>query len=164
MSAKTSSILSCLRRTFHNFIMYIHIIIIGAIKDPEFHTEYELNFTSTGVCISCTFLDSSTTDCVAVVHQRISQLSSSGLMNIETSHKFNRSGDTAYGCIEGVNLTTNMVGVIGGRQVTALMTSSKSVITLHTSSVHVHIDFSYLLCSFVHRVRVRVISMYIVYR
>ena len=60
------------------------------------------------------FLDSSATDCVAVVHQRISQLSSrsSGLMNIESSHKFNRSGDTAYGCIEGVNLTQNQVGVI----------------------------------------------------
>ena len=114
MSAKTSSILSRSRRTFHNFIMYIHIIIIGAIKDPEFHTEYELNFTLTGVCITCTFLDSSTTDCVAVVHQRISQLSSSGLMNIESSHKFTRSGDTAYGCIEGVNLEQYQVGVFGG--------------------------------------------------
>ena len=53
------------------------------------------------------------TDCVAVVHQRISQLSSSGLMNIVSSHKFNRSGNTAHGCIEGVNLTQNQVGVIG---------------------------------------------------
>ena len=35
-------------------------------------------------------------------------------MNIESSHKFNRSGDTAYGCIEGVNLTHYQVGVIGG--------------------------------------------------
>ena len=108
---KNSSILSRSRRTF---IMYIHIIIIGAIKDPEFHTEYELNFTLTGVCITCTFLDSSTTDCVAVVHQRISQLSSSGLMNIESSHKFTRSGDTAYGCIERVNLEHYQVGVFGG--------------------------------------------------
>ena len=52
---------------------------------------------------------------MAVVHQRISQLSSSGLMNIESSHKFNRSGGTAYGCIERVNLTDYQVGVIGGR-------------------------------------------------
>ena len=51
---------------------------------------------------------------MAVVHQRISQLSSSGLMNIESSHKFNRSGDTAYGCIEGVNLEQYQVGVVGG--------------------------------------------------
>ena len=51
---------------------------------------------------------------MAVVHQRISQLSSSGLMNIESSHKFNRSGDTASGCIEGVNLEDYQVGVIGG--------------------------------------------------
>ena len=54
---------------------------------------------------------------MAVVHQRISQLSSSGLMNIESSHKFDRSGDTASGCIEGVNLTDYQVGVIGGRMI-----------------------------------------------
>ena len=60
-------------------------------------------------------MDSSATDCVAVVHQRISQLNSSGLMNIESSRKFTRSGDTAYGCIEGVNLEQYQVGVIGGK-------------------------------------------------
>ena len=53
---------------------------------------------------------------MAVVHQRISQLSSSGLMNIKSSRKFTRSGDTAYGCIsiEGVDLERFQVGVIGG--------------------------------------------------
>ena len=76
--------------------------------------EYSFNSTSTGVCITCTFLDSSATDCVAVVHQRISQLSSSGLMNIESSHKLTRSGDTASGCIEGVNMEDYQVGVVGG--------------------------------------------------
>ena len=75
---------------------------------------YEVQSTSTGVCITCTFLESSTTDCVAVVHQRISHLNSSGLMNIESSHKFTRSGDTASGCIEGVNLEDYQVGVVGG--------------------------------------------------
>ena len=74
--------------------------------------EYELYPTSTGVCITCTFLDSFATDCVAVVHQQISQLSCSGLLNIESSHKFNRSGDTAYGCIEGVDLEQYQVGVM----------------------------------------------------
>ena len=77
---------------------------------------FNIQSTSNGVCITCNFLDSSPVDCVAVVHQRISQLSSSGLMNIESSHKFTRSGDTAYGCIEGVNLEQYQVGVIGGRQ------------------------------------------------
>ena len=78
--------------------------------------KYELKSTSTGVCITCTFLNGYTTDCVAVVHQRISQLSSSGLMNIESSHKFNRSGDTntAYGCIPDVDLEQYQVGVVGG--------------------------------------------------
>ena len=51
---------------------------------------------------------------MVVVHQRISQLSSSGMMNIETSHKFSRQGDTAYGCIEGVDLELYQVGVEGG--------------------------------------------------
>jgi hypothetical protein len=78
-------------------------------------TYYKVKNISTGVCIMCTFpMDSSATDCVAVVHQRISQLSSSGLMNI-TSHKFNRSDDMAYGCVEGVNLTGYQIGVIGAQ-------------------------------------------------
>ena len=66
--------------------------------------EYELHPNSTGVCITCTFLDNSTTECVVVVHQRTSQIGSSGLMNIESSHRFyrSRSGNTAYGCIKGV--------------------------------------------------------------
>jgi hypothetical protein len=51
---------------------------------------------------------------VAVVHQRISQLGSSGLMNIE-SFKLNKSefDGTAYGCIDGVNLTNYQVGAVG---------------------------------------------------
>ena len=58
-------------------------------------------------------MDSSTTDCVAVIHQRISQLSSSELINIR-SRRLNQLGEnTVYGCIEGVNLTDYQVGVIG---------------------------------------------------
>ena len=41
-------------------------------------------------------------------------------MNIESSHKFNRSGDTAHGCIEGVNLTQSQVGVIGAMPISAV--------------------------------------------
>ena len=37
-------------------------------------------------------------------------------MNIESSHKFTRSGDTASGCIEGVNMEDYQVGVVGGKQ------------------------------------------------
>ena len=74
--------------------------------------KYELfNTTEDTVCVNCTFQDSIATACVAVVHQRISQLGSSGLMNIESSHMFNRSGDTTYGCIEGVNMTAYLIGV-----------------------------------------------------
>ena len=79
--------------------------------------EYSLQNTSTGVCITCTFLDSSATDCVAVVHQRISQLNSSGLMNIESSHMFSRTNDTASGCIEGINAEDYQVGAFGWRKV-----------------------------------------------
>ena len=87
--------------------------------------EYSLHSTSAGVCISCTFLDSSTTDCVAVVHQQISQLSSSGLMSIESSHKFNRSGDTAYGCIEGINIRYLQVGVLDGKRTAVIESGGK---------------------------------------
>ena len=89
--------------------------------------EYSLQSTSTGVCITCTFLDSSATDCVAVVHQRISQLSSSGLMNIESSHKLNRSGDTASSCIEGVNMEDYQVGVVGGKRLSPTITETKGM-------------------------------------
>ena len=99
--------------------MYTHeVSTVTGTHTSNVHSviEYKLfNVTSNGVCITCTFLDSSTTDCVAVVHQRISQLSSSGLMNIESSHKFNRSGDTASGCIT-VSLDEYQIGVIGAKQ------------------------------------------------
>ena len=42
-------------------------------------------------------------------------------MNIESSHKFTRSGDTASGCIEGVNLEDYQVGVMGATQITPMM-------------------------------------------
>ena len=80
--------------------------------------DYSIQANGTNICISCTFLDSTLTDCVAVVHRRISQLSSSGLANIESSHNFNRSGDTAYGCIEGVDSEQYQVGVFGVKIIT----------------------------------------------
>ena len=65
---------------------------------------------------------------MAVVHQRISQLNSSGLMNIESSHKLTRSNDTASGCIdhEGVNMEDYQVGVVGGRQLSPFIPETKS--------------------------------------
>ena len=61
---------------------------------------------------------------------QVSQLSSSGLMNIESSHKFNRSGDTACGCIEGINLEQYQVGVVEGskRNVISSPKTSKLII------------------------------------
>ena len=90
---------------------------------PFFPIKYELHpaSESTNVCVTCTFLDSSTTGCVAVVHQ---QLSSSGLVNIKSSHRFNRSGDTAYGCILGVNLDQYQVGVVDGKMITPIKESN----------------------------------------
>ena len=87
------------------------------MKQSDVSVQYELQETPSCLKVLCMFMDSSTTDCVAVVHQRISQPSSSGLMNIESSHKFNRSGDTAYGCISQVDLQQFQVGVVGGRLV-----------------------------------------------
>ena len=99
-------------------------------KIVPFPIVYELQATSTGVCITCTFLDSSATDCVAVVHQQISQLSSSGLMNIESGHKLTRSGDTAYGCIEGVNLEQYQIGVINGEKIESNIESTGMVMNI----------------------------------
>ena len=91
-----------------------------------FQIEYELQSIPTGVCITCTFLDSSITGCVAVVHQRISQLGSGGLMNIESSHKFTRSNDTntASGCITLADLEDYQIGVVGGRLIVILPTQT----------------------------------------
>ena len=51
-------------------------------------------------------------------------------MNIESSHKFNRSGDTASGCIDGVNLEDYQVGVIGGtRKLMELVLTSMLITT-----------------------------------
>ena len=74
--------------------------------------EYNPHPTSAGVCIKCIFLNSSATDCLAVVGLRSS--SQSGLTNIESSHKFTRSGDDASGCIEGINQNDHIIGVIEG--------------------------------------------------
>ena len=81
--------------------------------------EYKFQATSTGVCISCTFLDSSSTDCLVLVHQPVSQLRSSRLMNIKSSHRFTRfqTNNTAYGCIEGVNQSQYQIGVPDGKMI-----------------------------------------------
>ena len=93
--------------------LYCVSLIVESIQQIS-PIKYEFQLTSTGVRITCTFLNSSTTDCVVVVHQRISQLNSSGLMNIETSHKFTRSGKLHMDVfkIEGVNLEQYQVGVV----------------------------------------------------
>ena len=103
-----------------------------AQQPPLSSIEYEIHSSSSGlpVCITCTFNDNTVKNCVAVVHQRISQLSSSGLMNIESSHKFIRSGDTAYGCIEGVNLEQYQVGVVGGNGTRQLLTKHRKRISV----------------------------------
>ena len=84
---------------------------------------------------------------MAVVHQRISQLNSSGLMNIESSHKFTRSGDTASGCIEAVNMDDYQVGVLGERQVQPVMTGMKGTITIILVSLNFCFEITMLFIS-----------------
>ena len=79
----------------------------------------EVSSSTTGVCIHCTFLESTATDCVVLVHPRVSQLSSVGLTIIQSSYSFHRSGDTASGCIEGITITNStdyQIVVIGIRR------------------------------------------------
>ena len=87
----------------------IFVVPVDNVERPSPSIDYSLEYTSSGVCVKCTFLDTDTSECIAIVH------SESDLMNIESSHKFNRSGDTASGCIEGVNLEDYLVGVVGGK-------------------------------------------------
>ena len=129
--------------------------------------QYALQSTSSGVCITCTFLESSTTDCVAVVHQRISQLNSNGLMNIESSHKFTRSGDTASGCIEGVNLEDYQVGIIAITQTISPTTNSLgsqlSIIGWNLSLVFPFLLLIQILCQLLLEVvspQVRLLSLF----
>ena len=91
------------------YINNIHYIDTSLVLNEAF-IHYELHSNYTGVCVRCTFPTKSTAkDCLAVV-----QLSSSSLTTIQSSHKFNKSGNSAYGCIEGVNLTDYYIGVING--------------------------------------------------
>ena len=108
----------CISNPYTDSGMKFILTVAERAQPPLPPIKYEIHSGDSGsaACIKCAFNDNSLKDCVAVVHQRISQLSSSGLMNIESSHKFNRSGDTAYGCIEGVNLEHYQVGVLGGTE------------------------------------------------
>ena len=115
-----------------NVLSNLKIYLDDVVTPLSSSIEYSLQSTSTGVCITCTFLDSSATGCVAVVHQRISQLNSSGLMNIESSHKLSRSGDTASGCIEGVNMEDYQVGVVVDQFITQIK-PQKGIICFHIS-------------------------------
>ena len=54
-------------------------------------------------------------------------------MNIESSHKFTRIDDTAYGCIEGISLEQYQVGVMDGvirEQSTTESTKSRKIIVI----------------------------------
>ncbi len=107
----------------HVLLLCMTLFFINAgTEQEEAMIEYELSSTATGICVHCTFLESTMTECVAVVHQRISQLSPLGLINIESSHRFQRSGNTAYGCIDGfmTNSTKYRISVVGGNLTTQL--------------------------------------------
>ena len=86
----------------------------GSESAPSSPIVYALHSNFTHVCITCMFMTGTLTSCLVVVHQRISLLNSSGLMNIESSHMFTTSGDTAYGCIQ-TNLKEYKVGVVDGK-------------------------------------------------
>ena len=67
-------------------------------------------------------------------------------MNIK-SHKLNRSGDTAFGCIEGVNMEDYQVGVVGGRIVISQKGNLKVQLTFRGSSDNcsIHADSNVFL-------------------
>lgn len=96
--------------------------ITGEIQpQPLTHVEYSIQPKSECVQITCHFKrDSSATDCLVVVHQQLTQINlTRGLMNLEANwtRRFTHRGDTASGCIHGVDLGLHQIGVANGRKV-----------------------------------------------
>ena len=109
----------CLNITLHNYFIIINIIG-NASQQPFALIEYSIQSNTNVSCITCNFKqNSSATGCLVVVHQRISQANLSGLMSIEANwtRRFTRHGDTASGCIPGLDLELYQVGVADGKQV-----------------------------------------------
>ena len=109
----------------------IHVGIVPRPHQPSALIEYSIQSTLDGVCITCDFKrKSSASDCLIVVHQRISQLNSSGLMNIEANwtRRFTHYDDTAYECITGLDLELYQIGVVGGKQVSGMLIGSFDVL------------------------------------
>ena len=82
--------------------------------------EYSIIQNSTGVGVTCKFKRINLTGCVVLIHQQISQLSSSGLVSIASFNIWNRSGGTAHSFFPGVDLEHYHVGVVGGKMPRAI--------------------------------------------
>lgn len=96
---------------------YIHDI--GEVQSSLF-IKYSIQSTSDCVNITCDFKQtSSATDCLVIVHQQISLVNTTGLMNIEVNwtQRLTRHGDTASGCIPGIDLDLYQIGVANGRKI-----------------------------------------------
>ena len=87
--------------------------IIG--KKERVSIKYSIVQNSTGVDVTCKFESTNLTRCVVLIHQRISQLGSSGLVSITSFNIWNRSGGTAHAFFSGVDLEHYHVGVVGGK-------------------------------------------------
>ena len=91
------------------------LLYIG--KQERVSIEYSIVQNSTGVDVTCKFESTNLTGCVVLIHQQISQLSSSGLVSIASFNIRNRSGGTAHGFFPGVDLEHYHVGVVGGKMI-----------------------------------------------
>ena len=118
-----------------------HQCILANLTGEPVGIIYDLHTTLDGVCITCNFWNNTATNyCVVIVHQKVSQLNSSGLVQIESSHKLVRSGVIASGCIEGVNLEDYQVGVIGATQQLKReesMALNKVISSVHNAAVNI---------------------------
>ena len=97
--------------------------------ESETTIEYRVTQASTnGVCVECSFLDKSAEHCVVIIHEKVVCFGLSqceiNLTNIVISFKIARSGDKGYRCVQNITVTNYQVGVIGGRQVSLLVTNT----------------------------------------
>ena len=116
--------------------------------EPTVFVEYKVTQVLNnghGVCVECSFLDKLAEYCVVIVHEKVHCFGISqceiNLTNIAASFKIARSGNKGDGCVQNINVTNFQVGVIGGRQVSHLVTGMLIVHftkNLTTSPIAIH--------------------------
>ena len=117
-----------------NFCIMCHVDLMEPATTIEYRVYTQISNSGHGVCVDCLFLVESTEYCVVIIHEKVLCFGVSqcemNLTNIDASFKIARSGDKGHRCVQNINMTNFQVGVIGGRQVSRLVTATGMMIVL----------------------------------